>query len=103
MLMVTRQGCSLRADIMQIVDIYRARFDDVAPGSLIVEVTGPTDKVDLMLGLLRHYGIKEMVRTGLVAMTRGAATVQQAPSIQPGHAPRLKVNEPVGITHQWSA
>ncbi len=100
---VTSKNSALRAEIMQIVDIYRGRIVDVAPGSLIVEVTGPNDKIDSMLGLLRPYGIKEMVRTGLVAMTRGGATVQQAQPTQAAHSPRLKVKEPVGITHQWSA
>ena len=100
---VTSKNSALRAEIMQIVDIYRGRIVDVAPGSLIVEVTGPNDKVDSMLGLLRPYGIKEMVRTGLVAMTRGGATVQQAQPVQPAATPRLKVREPAGITHQWSA
>jgi hypothetical protein len=38
-----------------------------------------------------------------VAMTRGAATVQQAPVVQAAPTPRLKVSEPAGITHQWSA
>jgi acetolactate synthase small subunit len=100
---VTSKSSAQRAEIMQIADIYRGRIVDVAPGSLIVEVTGPADKVDSILNLLRPYGIKEMVRTGLVAMTRGAATVQQAPIVQPTPTPRLKVNEPAGITHQWSA
>jgi acetolactate synthase I/III small subunit len=100
---VTSKSSAQRAEIMQVADIYRGRIVDVAPGSLIVEVTGPADKVDSILNLLRPYGIKEMVRTGLVAMTRGTATVQQAPMVQPTPTPRLKVNEPAGITHQWSA
>ena len=89
---------------MQIVDIYRGRIVDVAPGSLIVEVTGPTDKVDSILGLLRPYGIKEMVRTGLVAMTRGQATLQQAtmPRVREVTDP-ARPTEPRGVTHQWSA
>ncbi|MCL4459559.1 MAG: acetolactate synthase small subunit [Chloroflexi bacterium] len=62
-----------RAEVMQIVDIYRAKIVDVAPDSLIVEVTGPEEKVDSLVSLLRRYGIKEMVRTGRVAMVRGAA------------------------------
>jgi acetolactate synthase-1/3 small subunit len=104
---ITCKSAAQRAEIMQVVDIYRARVVDIAQGSLIVEVTGPTDKVDSIIGLLRPYGIKEMVRTGLVSMTRGAATVQQAPvreeTVRPASTPRLKVNEPAGITHQWSA
>ena len=58
---------------MQIADLYRARIVDVAIGSLMVEVTGPTTKVDSLIELLRPYGVKELVRTGVVAMARGQA------------------------------
>jgi acetolactate synthase-1/3 small subunit len=46
---------------------------DVAPESLIVETTGTEDKIDGLIDVLRPYGVLEMVRTGRVAMTRGAA------------------------------
>jgi len=71
---VFSRNSAMRAEIMQVVDIYRARIVDVAPNSLTVEVTGPTEKVDSLVQLLRPYGIKEMVRTGVVAMSRGTAT-----------------------------
>ena len=74
---VTSKSPSLRAEIMQIVDIYRARIVDVAQSSMTVEVTGPSDKIDSMIGLLKPYGIKEMVRTGAVAMSRGATAGQE--------------------------
>lgn len=64
---------STRAEIMQVVDIYRARIVDVSMRSLVIEVTGPPDKIDSFIGLMRPYGIKEMVRTGVVAMVRGVA------------------------------
>jgi acetolactate synthase I/III small subunit len=61
-----------RADIMRIVtDIYRARVVDATPDSLIVEVTGPNDKIESLLTMIRPYGIKEVARTGNVAMVRG--------------------------------
>jgi len=63
-----------RAEIMNIADIYRARIVDVATESMIVEVTGDSDKVDSMADLLRPFGILEMARTGKLAMTRGAVT-----------------------------
>lgn len=62
-----------RAEIMQMVDIYRAKIVDVAADSLIVEITGPEEKIDSLVNLLRGFGIKEMVRTGRVAMMRGTA------------------------------
>lgn len=60
-----------RSEIMQIVDIFRANIVDVAPESLIIEVTGDEDKIDSLLNLLRSFGIKEMARTGRLAMARG--------------------------------
>jgi len=60
-----------RSHIMQLVDVYRARIVDVAPDSLMVEVTGTEDKIDSLLDVLRPYGVMEAVRTGRVAMARG--------------------------------
>ena len=67
------KSAATRAEGMQIADISRARAVDVAMGSLTVEVTGPTDKVDSLVELLRPYGVKEMVRAGVVVMARGQA------------------------------
>ena len=74
---VTSKSAALRSEILQMVDVYRARVVDIAMGSLTVEVTGPTDKVDSMVSMLKPYGIKEMVRTGLVAMARGVMAGQE--------------------------
>lgn len=65
-----------RSEIMQIVDIYRAQIVDVALDSLIIQAVGTEDRVDSLLELLSHFGIREMVRTGRVAITRGRATLQ---------------------------
>jgi acetolactate synthase I/III small subunit len=62
-----------RAEIMQLVDIYRARIVDVALGSVMIEVTGDPEKIDSIVGLLHGFGIKELVRTGVVAMVRGSS------------------------------
>lgn len=63
-----------RADIMRLAtDIYKARFVDATPDSLILEVTGPSEKIDSLLTMIRPYGIKEVARTGAVAMVRGSA------------------------------
>jgi acetolactate synthase-1/3 small subunit len=61
-----------RAEIVQLVDIFRAKVVDVAAESLTIEITGPEDKVDSLVQLLRPFGIKELVRTGRVAMVRGS-------------------------------
>jgi acetolactate synthase-1/3 small subunit len=62
---------STRGDVMQLVDVFRARVVDVAPDSLIVEITGTEDKIDGLVDVLKPFGVLEMVRTGRVAMTRG--------------------------------
>jgi acetolactate synthase-1/3 small subunit len=67
---------STRAEVMQIVDVFRAKIVDVGIKSLVVEVTGDESKINAMEQLLRQFGIKEMVRTGKVAMNRGAKVVQ---------------------------
>lgn len=63
-----------RSEIMQVVDIFRANIVDVAADSLTVEVTGDEDKVNSLLNLLQGFGIKEIARTGRLAMTRGASS-----------------------------
>ena len=68
-----------RTHIMQLVDVFRARVVDVAPDSLIIEITGTEDKIDGLLEVLRPYGVMEMVRTGRVAMSRGARTAAAQP------------------------
>lgn len=65
-----------RAEVMQIVDIFRAKIVDVGIKSLVVEVTGDEGKINAIEQLLRQFGIKEMVRTGKIAMNRGARVVQ---------------------------
>jgi acetolactate synthase-1/3 small subunit len=63
-----------RSAIIEIVEVFRSKVVDVAPDSLIIEVTGTEDKVDAILEMLRPYGIKELVRTGRIAMARGSTT-----------------------------
>ena len=61
-----------RPEIMQLVDTFRARVVDVSLDTLMIEVTGTEDKVAGLLDVLRPFGVVEMVRTGRVAMVRGA-------------------------------
>ena len=61
---------------MQIVDIFRANIVDVSMESLTIEVTGDEEKLDSLLNLLRTFGVREVVRTGRIAMTRGSTTTQ---------------------------
>lgn len=61
-----------RAEVLRIVDIFRAKVIDTTPKSFTVEVTGAPTKIDAILDLLRPLGLKELVRTGPVAIGRGA-------------------------------
>ncbi|WP_462272756.1 acetolactate synthase small subunit [Methanohalophilus sp.] len=61
-----------RAEIIQIVDVFRARIVDVASKSIIIEVTGDEEKITAIEKLLKPFGIKELVRTGRIALTRGS-------------------------------
>ena len=60
-----------RSEVMQIVDIFRAKIVDVSPDLVTVEVTGDDEKLNSLYKLLYAFGIKEIARTGTIAMTRG--------------------------------
>jgi len=60
-----------RSEVIEIVDIFRGNIVDVSPESIIVEVTGSSQKLQAFEELVRPYGIKELVRTGKVALPRG--------------------------------
>ncbi len=68
-----------RGQIMTIVDMFRAKIIDVADGSLIIETTGNTQKVDALIGLLQGYTILEIARTGIAGLTRGRDEVVYLP------------------------
>jgi len=63
-----------RSEIIQVVDIFRANIVDVSSDSVMIEVTGDDEKVNSLYKLLRSFGIKEIARTGTIAMTRGSLT-----------------------------
>jgi acetolactate synthase-1/3 small subunit len=60
-----------RTEILNLVDIFRGRIVDVAASSVIIEVTGSAEKIDNFIELMRPYGIKELARSGVVALVRG--------------------------------
>ena len=66
---------SNRSEIIQIVDIFRAKIIDVGSDSLIIEVTGDESKIDSLQKLLSNFGITEIMRTGTIAMTRGSSEI----------------------------
>jgi acetolactate synthase-1/3 small subunit len=75
MIKVTADQTS-RPHLMELIKVFRARVIDVAPQSLILEVSGTVDKIDGLLEVLRPFGVLEMVRSGRIAMTRGSDLLQ---------------------------
>jgi len=71
-LVKVKADATVRPDIVQIVDIFRARIVDIGKSSLIVEVTGDSGKIDALVDSLQPFGILELVRTGKIAMVRGS-------------------------------
>jgi acetolactate synthase-1/3 small subunit len=63
-----------RAEVLRIIDIFRGKVVDVSSKSYAVEVTGPASKIQAIIDLLRPIGIKEIVRTGTIAMARASKT-----------------------------
>jgi acetolactate synthase-1/3 small subunit len=74
LLIVTTRNPAERQEVLNLVGVFRAKVIDIAPDAITVETTGSQDKVDALLGLLKPLGIKEIVRTGAVAIPRISAT-----------------------------
>lgn len=64
-----------RADILSAADVYRAKVIDYTVDSMCIEITGDPSKMDAFIELLKPFGIKEMCRTGIVALERGSSTL----------------------------
>lgn len=62
---------STRSEILQIVDIFRAKIIDVSAKTLIIEMTGNKDKIEALIRMLQSFEIEEVARTGIIAMSRG--------------------------------
>lgn len=60
-----------RMRVRELVDIFRAKIVDVAPDSIIVEISGKERKIEAFIDLMRDFGIQDVVRTGRIALTRG--------------------------------
>jgi acetolactate synthase I/III small subunit len=68
-----------RAEVLEIVEIFRAKVIDVDPDSVMIEATGSPEKVNALEELLRPFGVIELARTGRVALGRGAKGLKAAP------------------------
>ena len=67
-----------RADLLIVIELSRGRILDLGPEAVIVEVSGSEAEVDAFVGVVRTFGIKELVRTGAVVMARGAGSIEES-------------------------
>jgi len=79
-----------RSEIMQLVDVFRARIVDVASDSLIIEITGTEEKINGLVEVLSQFGVLEMVRTGIVAMARGTSMIADPGNNGNGYKPAVE-------------
>jgi len=79
MLIKVKADSSTRAGIVEIADIFRSKIVDVSANALTIEATGSPDKLMALTDLLHQYGVRELVRTGLVALGRGDKAITERP------------------------
>jgi acetolactate synthase-1/3 small subunit len=70
-----RADASTRGEVIEAVNLFRAKVIDVATESLVIETTGTPEKLEALLRVLEPYGIREIVQSGLVSMTRGPRSI----------------------------
>ncbi|WNZ28698.1 MAG: acetolactate synthase small subunit [Candidatus Bathyarchaeota archaeon] len=73
---VTATSTKARSDIINYADIFRARVVDVCTESLMMEITGTSDKIDAFITLMKPFGVKEVARTGITSLSRGPKSVK---------------------------
>ena len=87
-----------RTELLNLVDIFRGRVVDVAASSVIIEVTGSAEKIDNFIELMRPYGIKELARSGVVALVRGdQARIRLMDFATDGDEPQTEPSRPAGV------
>ncbi len=75
LLIKVRVDNATRSQVLEAVNLFRARVVDVAPDALVIEVTGDSGKVEALLRVLEPYGIKEIAQSGLLAIGRGSKSI----------------------------
>jgi len=78
MLIRVAAGADKRPEVVALVDLFRGRVVDVARASLTIELSGTEDKLEAFIDLMRPYGIRELARTGVIAMARGRQNGKKA-------------------------
>lgn len=70
-LLTIEVGPQRRSEVIEVANLFRAKIVDISRESLVVELAGPEEKIEAFIELARPYGIKELARTGVIAMSRG--------------------------------
>ena len=83
-----------RSEILKIVELYKGRVLDVSPDALVVEHSGTEQEIDSLIALMGGFGIKELVRTGVVAMSRGSNAIDIDTILKAGAVPALPEEDP---------
>jgi acetolactate synthase-1/3 small subunit len=78
LLVKVRADATVRSQVLETVQLFRAKVVDVAPEAVTVEATGTSDKLSALLRMLEPYGIREMVKSGMVAVGRGPRSISAA-------------------------
>ena len=78
---------SKRGEILRIIELYKGRVLDVGPETIIVEHSGTEQEIDSLIALLGGFGIKEMVRTGTIALSRGSGAIDLDAILRAGPEP----------------
>ena len=74
-LVKVRADTAHRGQVMEVVEMFRAKIVDVGPDTLVIEATGNVLKLEALLRLLEPFGVKELVQSGLVAIGRGSRSI----------------------------
>ena len=77
LLIKVRVDNQTRSQVLEAVNLFRARVVDVSPDALVIEVTGDSGKTQALLRVLEPYGIKEMAQSGLLAIGRGGKSITE--------------------------
>ncbi|MFD7653196.1 acetolactate synthase small subunit [Actinosynnema sp. NPDC059797] len=75
LLVKVRADATVRSQVLETVQLFRAKVVDVSPEAVTVEATGTSDKLDALLRMLEPYGLREIVQSGMVAIGRGARSI----------------------------
>jgi acetolactate synthase I/III small subunit len=88
-LIKVRASAARRAELLKICELYKGRVLDIGADTVVVEYAGTEQEIDALVALLGGFGIREMVRTGVVALGRGSATIDVEGILRAGPRPAM--------------